>query len=255
MSRPKTVLAKYVFLDIVGYTQNRSVEAQVYVIGELNRIVLEATKEVLGKGSERPDEMATGEPTHKVLKNVIFIPAGDGMCICTYGDEYSYDSHLRLAKQILIATTWYTRMTTDPMRHIQLRIGVNQNVDNLVVDINRELNIAGSGINTAQRLMDSSEPGTIRVGQSVYDMLHQREEYMNMFERFDMVVKHDTPLTTYLYKLNLDQLVENYRLGRINSEATKVIKMLDSSSIGIVGAGVSKREESQRKDALTKKPN
>ena len=225
MPIPKPVLVKYVFLDIVGYTRNRSVEAQVHVIEQLNKIVLEAIKEVLEPASRKSPtlasmptlasaikevlepasrksaEMATTEPTHKVFKNVILLPTGDGICICIDGDDYPYDCHVRLALQILIAARIYTTQTSDPELRIDLRIGVNQNHDNLVMDINGKLNVAGSGINTAQRLMDAAEPGTIRVGQGVYEMLHQRKDYMNRFQRLDVMVKHDISLTTYLYEI------------------------------------------------------
>jgi hypothetical protein len=57
------VAAKYVFLDIVGFTRNRTVEAQADIVKQLNAIVIEAVKE-------------SGSPRDKF----IFIPTGDGIC-------------------------------------------------------------------------------------------------------------------------------------------------------------------------------
>jgi len=42
MSETVTKSAKYIFLDIVGFTHNRSVEAQTEIIAVLNNVVLEA---------------------------------------------------------------------------------------------------------------------------------------------------------------------------------------------------------------------
>jgi hypothetical protein len=64
MEEIETVEAKHIFIDIVNYTFNRSVEAQTDLIKYLNEIVLKSIEE------EKIDN-----------KQVIFIPTGDGMCI------------------------------------------------------------------------------------------------------------------------------------------------------------------------------
>ena len=64
MSDEPTAHVKYVFMDIVGYTKDRSVEAQVEIIRKLNQIVRKALDE-----------------SKIELTKTILIPTGDGMCI------------------------------------------------------------------------------------------------------------------------------------------------------------------------------
>lgn len=55
-------------------------------------------------------------------------------------------------------------------------MGINTNADNLVTDINGARNLAGAGINIAQRVMDSADGNQILVSHSVYDTLRDREK-------------------------------------------------------------------------------
>jgi hypothetical protein len=181
MSNCHTVDAKYVFLDIVGYTHNRSIEAQVQVIDTLNTIV---RKHIDGLN----------------VQQVILLPTGDGMCVGLIGAEF--DVHIELATSIIDDVFLNSMQTTDPQNQFQLRIGVNQNTDNLVTDINGRSNLAGDGINMAQRIMSMAEPGKIMVSQSVHDTLNQRRKYMGKFKRGDFAIKHGNTLVAYEYQYN-----------------------------------------------------
>ena len=55
---------KYVFLDVVGFTHNRSVETQSDIVRSLNAIV-------------KTSIQASGIPE----ENQILIPTGDGICV------------------------------------------------------------------------------------------------------------------------------------------------------------------------------
>ena len=77
------------------------------------------------------------------------------------------------------------------MRKFHVRIGINENVDNLIIDINGKLNVAGSGINMSQRIMSCCDGGQILISQTVYEFLSAREEYMNLFKVYPATGKHN----------------------------------------------------------------
>jgi hypothetical protein len=78
----QTVSGKYIFLDVVGFTHGRSVEAQSEIVGVLNSVVHAAIRRV-----DR--------------KHVILLPTGDGICICLINVDTPYDVHLRVSLDIL----------------------------------------------------------------------------------------------------------------------------------------------------------
>ncbi len=80
----RTAQAKYVFLDVVAFTQNRSVEAQSKIISVLNELVLAAVH-------------ARNVPEDKLL----LIPTGDGICIATLNYDEPFDVHMLLALDVL----------------------------------------------------------------------------------------------------------------------------------------------------------
>lgn len=57
--------------------------------------------------------------------------------------------------------------------HIQLRMGVHSGPVNQVKDVNDTVNVAGAGINVAQRVMDCGEAGHILVSKHVADDLSE----------------------------------------------------------------------------------
>lgn len=172
---------KYIYLDVVKFTKKRSVEAQSDVIKGLNKIVKESVQQ---NGLQQ--------------ENVIFIPTGDGICIAIRGN-LAFDIHMLIACDILSKIKEYNGTQKDAMRNFGVRIGINENVDNIIEDINGRTNVAGSGINFASRIMDNADEGQILVSQAVYDILHYREKYMNSFKSYTATVKHDTEIHVHQY--------------------------------------------------------
>jgi len=72
-------------------------------------------------------------------------------------------------------------------------------VDNVVQDVNDRKNVAGLGINMAQRIMNCGDGGQILVGQTVYEILRSREKYMQSFRQFAAVGKHDIRFNVFQY--------------------------------------------------------
>lgn len=111
--------------------------------------------------------------------------------------EYPYDMHMNIALRILSLlhehNQKYERATDrlKKMRYFEVRIGLNANVDNIVSDINGNKNIAGDGINMASRIMDKADGSQILVGGSIYEVLCQRDKYINSFIKHRTRIKHD----------------------------------------------------------------
>ncbi len=177
MADAQSTSVKYVFLDVVGYSVGRSVEAQTDIISFLNNFVKESVLQLSLADTQ-----------------VIYLPTGDGMCIALLGAESPYDIHVLLSLEILKKLEAHNQSATDDMRKFQIRIGVNTNVDNVVTDINGQRNVSGAGINTAQRVMNKADGNQVLAGEGVYETLRHREKYMKSFRSFTATVKHGIEL-------------------------------------------------------------
>lgn len=175
-----TVPAKYIFLDVVGFTHQRSVEAQSEIVAVLNSIVRTSTRSI-------------------DASDLILLPTGDGMCICLIGREGLYDLHMQVALDIVSRISSHNKKQQDPMRQFQARVGINANVDNLVTDVNGRRNVAGAGINLAQRVMSTADGNQIAVGQPVYETLVQREKYLKAFRSYNAIIKHGAVLPVHQF--------------------------------------------------------
>jgi len=182
MNNDPSVNAKYVFLDVVGFTRNRSVEAQSYLVESLNHIVNNALDEVAIPRS-----------------SILFIPTGDGICIAILDTLKPINIHLVLALSILKHIGLHNKQISDQQRQFLVRIGINENVDNYITDINGNQNVAGAGINYAARIMDSAEASQIFVGTTTYETLRHREQYLGAFRPIQRQIKHNLTLNMYQF--------------------------------------------------------
>lgn len=190
----KTARIKYIFTDIEAFTHGRTVEAMTDILDSFNKIVSKALEATLPPNA-----------------NIIKIPTGDGMCIALIEVHEPYDIHISLARQILQELESYNNQNKDQMRNYKVRIGINENIDNVVSDINQRENLAGDGINTAQRVMSFADGNQILIGQTVYDILKRREKYQGKFKEFSTKDKHGTPIKVYQYLPNEGPKInENY---------------------------------------------
>lgn len=189
MTEVVSQMVRYVYLDVVGFTDKRSVEAQTDIIAALNSIVRKATSGIT-----------------VAAERILFLPTGDGMGIAILDEMAPYDVHVNLALEILKALAVYNEMTTDAMRKFSLRIGISQNVDNVVVDINGSKNVAGNGISSAQRVMTGASGLQILISQTAYDILSQREKYMKAFRKYTYPIKHSQLIPVYQLLIESDGL-------------------------------------------------
>jgi class 3 adenylate cyclase len=173
--------AKYIFLDVVSFSK-RSAEAQSDIVNQLNAIVREA--------------LSTCDVRYE---DCIFLPTGDGMCMALIGTDLPYDIHIQMALQILVLLKSYNNTSENESRRFQVRIGINQNTDIIVTDINDRRNIAGTGINMAARIMDQADGNQILISQTVFEELQPSENYMDCFRAFSAIAKHNLRFPIHQY--------------------------------------------------------
>ena len=188
MRNADTCNIRYIFLDTVKFTQGRAAEAQSDIITNLNRIV----KQVLASNNL----LST---TDDKDSKCILIPTGDGVCIAITDITQPYDIHLKVATEILQKVYQHNEETEDQKRQFQIRIGLNENEDCFVTDINGKMNVAGSGINMSQRVMDKADGSQILIGRISYEKLTNHEHYEKDFRTFSTRDKHGHNFTVAQY--------------------------------------------------------
>src|SRR6266481_4432867 len=166
-------IAHVLFLDIVGYSK-LSVNEQHGRVDELNGIV------------RLSEQFQKAEAANRILK----IPTGDGMALVFYR---SPEEPAQCAFEI-------SRALKDNQR-LQVRMGIHSGPVSGVVDMNERTNVAGAGINLAQRVMDCGDAGHILLSRHVAEDLAEYERwrpYLHDIGTFE--VKHGVRLSvTNLY--------------------------------------------------------
>src|SRR5438105_5026250 len=137
------------FIDIVGYSK-LLVKQQSELLGELNEIV------------SGTNEFRQAESAGKLIR----LPTGDGMALVF---RTNGEAPVECAMEIARA------LKTHPA--IQLRMGIHSGPVNEVVDVNQRANIAGAGINMAQRVMDCGDAGHILLSKHVAEDLEQDDRW------------------------------------------------------------------------------
>jgi class 3 adenylate cyclase len=128
MADPKSDLrleiAHVLFIDIVGYSK-RLIDEQHELLQELNRIVrnTEAFRSAEASG------------------NLIRVPTGDGMALV-------FSTTPEAPVQCALEISRALRSHSD----LQVRMGIHSGPVSGIMDVNDRSNIAGSGINLAQRV-------------------------------------------------------------------------------------------------------
>jgi TolB-like protein/Flp pilus assembly protein TadD len=156
-------IAHVLFIDIVGYSK-LLINEQGEVLQQLNQIVRNTTQ-------FRKAE-ATGE--------LIRLPTGDGMVLVFL---HSAEAPVQCAIEISDALRSYP--------NIQVRMGVHSGPVNRITDVNDKSNLAGAGINVAQRIMDCGDAGHILLSKRVADDLaHYRQWQSCLHDVGEVEVKH-----------------------------------------------------------------
>ena len=170
-------IAHLLSIDVVGYSK-LLVNEQIELLQELNQIV---------RGTEC---FRAAETKGKLVR----VPTGDGMTLLFF---HSPEEPVRCALEI--------SRTLQKHPHIQLRMGVHSGPVNQVTDVNEKTNVAGSGINVAQSVMDCGDAGHILLSRHIAEDLTQYRHWQPyLHDLGECEVKHGLRLhLVNLYKDNL----------------------------------------------------
>jgi adenylate cyclase len=164
---PHLEIAHVLFIDVVGYSR-LLVNEQREVVQQLNEIV---------RASPQFRQSSAGG-------KLIRIATGDGMALVFF---QSPEEPVHCAMEIAKA------LKTHP--HIRLRMGVHSGPVDQVTDVNDQTNVAGAGINFAQRVMACGDAGHILISKRVADDLAQDRLWQPLLHELGEVeVKHGVKL-------------------------------------------------------------
>ncbi|PYK95283.1 MAG: hypothetical protein DME36_02540, partial [Verrucomicrobia bacterium] len=190
-SDPHLEIAHVLFIDVVGYSK-LLVNEQREVVEQLNQIV------------RKTPQFRKSEAARKLIK----IPVGDGMALVFFQTP---EEPVQCAMEIA--------RTLKNHPHIRLRMGVHSGPVDQVKDVNDRTNVAGAGMNIAQRVMDCGDAGHILISKRVADDLAQdRLWHPHLHELGEVEVKHGAKLgvvNLYTEELGNPDVPQKFRqLGR-----------------------------------------
>src|SRR5438067_2293416 len=160
-------IAHVLFMHIVVYSK-LSINEQRAAVDELTRIVRSTEQFQKADASERLIKIATG----------------DGMALVFYA---SPEAPVRCAMELSRALQDHPRL--------RLRMGIHSGPVSGVVDVTGRTNLAGAGLNMAQRVMDCGDAGHILLSKHVVEDLAEYEEWRPLLHDLGTCeVKHGVKL-------------------------------------------------------------
>jgi TolB-like protein/Tfp pilus assembly protein PilF len=164
----KFEIGHVLFIDIVGYSK-LLINEQSEQIQKLKEIV---------RGTE---QFRLAEAEGKLLR----LPTGDGGALVFRNSPEA---------PVLCALEISKTLKNHP--ELRVRMGIHSGPVNEVADLNEQANIAGAGINIAQRVMDCGDAGHILVSKHVAEDLEQYPRWRPcLHEIGDYEVKHGVRLS------------------------------------------------------------
>src|SRR5437879_6464953 len=139
----KFEIGHVLFIDIVGYS--------TFLINEQSEQI-QTLKQIV-RGTE---QFRLAEAEGKLVR----LPTGDGGALVFRNS---------LEAPVLCALEISKELKNHPELHV--RMGIHSGPVNEVTDLNEQANVAGAGINIAQRVMDCGDAGHILVSKRVADDL------------------------------------------------------------------------------------
>jgi TolB-like protein/class 3 adenylate cyclase len=178
------------FMDLVGYS----------------KLLLDEQRELqqqLAQIVRNTEQVRTAEGAGKLIR----LPVGDGMALVFFN---SPEAPVKCALEISQALKAHPKL--------KLRMGVHSGPVNQVRDVNDRTNVAGAGINTAQRVMDCGDAGHILLSRHIAeDLKHYRQWQPHLQDLGECDVKHGervNAVNLYNGELGNPELPEKFRHGR-----------------------------------------
>ncbi len=173
----KFEIGHVLFIDIVGYSK--------LLINEQSE-ALQTLKEIV-RGTE---QFRLAQAQGKLLP----LPTGDGGALVF---RTSPEAPVLCALEISKA------LKSHP--ELPVRMGIHSGPVNEITDLNEQANIAGAGINMAQRVMDCGDAGHILLSKRVADDLEQYPQWRPYLHEFgECEVKHGVRI--HAFNLHADEL-------------------------------------------------
>src|SRR5436190_23018517 len=187
-SEVKFEIGHVLFIDIVGYSK--------LLINEQSE-QLERLKEIV-RGTE---QFRLAEAEGKLLR----LPTGDGGALVF---RNSPEAPVRCAMEIAEALKDYPKL--------RVRMGIHSGPVNEISDLNEQANIAGAGINIAQRVMDCGDAGHILLSKHVADDLEHYPQWRPLLHELgECEVKHGVRIAVmnlYLNGIGNSRLPKKFQL-------------------------------------------
>ncbi len=159
--------AHVLFVDVVAYSR--------LPVDRQERL-LDTLQELVRKTTDFPLASSTGQ--------LLCLPTGDGMALVFFADP---EAPARCAVEL-------SRFLRDHPE-IKVRMGIHTGPVYRISDINANLNVAGGGINIAQRVMACGDGDHILLSKQSADILGQVSRWNGLFHDLGVVrVKHGTPV-------------------------------------------------------------
>src|ERR1043166_3890048 len=156
-------IAHVLFMDIVGYSK-LLINEQREQLSELNQLV------------RNTDAFRVAEAAGKLIR----LPTGDGMALAF---TTTPDAPVRCALQ--------TGKALRNHPELKVRMGVHSGPVSGLTDVNDHSNVAGAGINMAQRVMDCGDAGHILLSKRVAEDLAQYRHWQTyLHDLGECQVKH-----------------------------------------------------------------
>ena len=190
----KLEIGHVLFIDIVGYSK-LLINEQSDQIQKLKAIVRGA------------DQVRLAEAEGKLLR----LPTGDGGALV-----------FRTSPEAPVLCALEVNQALKANPELQVRMGIHSGPVNEVTDLNEQANIAGAGINIAQRVMDCGDAGHILLSKRVAEDLVQYRRWQPLLHDVGEVeVKHGARVhvfNLYTEDLGNPELPEKLRLAKAAEE-------------------------------------
>jgi len=163
--------------------------------------------------------------------SLISLATGNGMALVFFCDpEFPVRCAVELSRALRQAP------------EIKLRMGIHAGPVYRVADINAARNVAGGGINMAQRVMDCGDAGHILISNAVAEVLTQVSRWTKVFHDLGEVeVKHD--VRVHIFNLYTDdagnaELPQKVRAAQQAAQEERAKATRKRLALAIVAAGV-----------------
>jgi TolB-like protein/Tfp pilus assembly protein PilF/class 3 adenylate cyclase len=201
----KFEIGHVLFIDIVGYSKG--------LINEQSES-LQKLKEIV-RGTE---QFGIAEAEGKLLR----LPTGDGGALVFRNTPEA---------PVLCALEISKALKSHPK--LRVRMGIHSGPVNEVTDLNDQANIAGAGINMAQRVMDCGDAGHILLSKRVTDDLEHYPQWRSLLHDLgECEVKHGVRVSVvnlYTEELGNPEVPENFQQAKAKEQTTLATAASDAA--------------------------